>query len=78
MAISPQIKGIFGDSPASAQAWAVAILTAHRAALETEHKLAVEHGDAGEISALPWISHAAVLDAAVAMIEVASLFADEA
>lgn len=71
MPLSPDIQSIFGDTPSPALSWAKAILTSQRAAMETEHKMEVNHGDTGEFSATSWSIHAATLDAAHALIEVA-------
>ncbi|MBA4091413.1 MAG: hypothetical protein C0494_12605 [Sphingobium sp.] len=71
MALNRDIQDIFGDSPNLALTWAKAVLNSQRTAMETEHKMAVEHGDAGEFSMMPWCIHAATLDAVHALIEVA-------
>lgn len=71
MALNPDIKAIFGDNPTPALTWAKAVITSVRAAMETEHKMAVDHGDSGEFFATSWSIHAATLDAAHALMEVA-------
>ncbi|MBZ9649403.1 hypothetical protein K9B33_17855 [Sphingobium sp. 3R8] len=71
MALNPDIQAIFGDSPARALTWAKAIIASQGAAMETEHKMAVDHGDSGEFSAMSWSVHAEALDAAHALIKVA-------
>lgn len=75
MALHPDIEVIFGDSPMTTLRWAKALIASQRDAFESEHKLAVDHGAAGEFGAMSWSTHADVMDGVHALLEVAEYIA---